>query len=86
MLPNRIDITCPACKTAQPPIEAGQPILTCPACGKEMTAYEAGMQEVRAYIRWVRMVDAIRCYRKTTGADLGTAKNAVTVMWHSGDW
>lgn len=67
MLPSRIDITCPACKTAQPPIEAG-------------------MQDVRAYIRQVRMVDAIRCYRKTTGADLRTVKNAVTEMWHSGDW
>ncbi len=78
-------IQCIACKTELVPMQPGQESLTCQACGRVMTAYEAGMQEVRAYIRWVRMIDAIRVYRRTTGADLGTAKDAVTEMWHSGD-
>jgi len=80
-----IQIECPVCRAPLPLPEATA-APTCPACGKQLTADEAGMAEVRAYLRRVRMVDAIRAYRQTTGADLGTAKNAVTEIWHSGDW
>ncbi|MFD9380023.1 hypothetical protein ACFWBH_31680 [Streptomyces sp. NPDC059999] len=37
----------------------------------------AGLDEVRALVREGRMVEAIRVYRRITGADLLTAKQAV---------
>lgn len=84
---DKIDVPGPVCQTTLQPLEAGQESLACPQCGNILTAaYEAGMAEVRAYIRSVRLIDAIRVYRKTTGANLGIAKDAVTEMWHSGDW
>lgn len=79
-------ILCPKCQASLPPLEPGAGSLTCPACGKALTAYEAGMQEVRAYIRRSALVNAIGCYRRLTGADLKTAKDIVAEMWHNGDW
>ncbi len=79
-------IQCTACKAEIAPIQPGEASLACPACGKVMAAYEAGMQEVRAYIRQSALVNAIGRYRRLTGADLKTAKDTVSEMWHNGDW
>jgi predicted amidophosphoribosyltransferase len=79
-------LLCPKCNAGLPPLETGTESLTCPCCGKTLTAYEAGMQEVRAYIRQSALVNAIGRYRRLTGADLKTAKDIVAGMWHNGDW
>ncbi len=80
------EISCPVCKNALLTIEPGTESLICPTCGKELDAYEIGLAEVRAFIRQVRMIDAIGRYRRLTGVDLKTAKDMITEMWHSGDW
>ncbi len=83
-MPSSIQIYCRDCKSPLPPLMDAE-VLICPVCGKQLTAYEAGMEEVREYIRWVNMIPAIARYRQLTGSDLKTAKDAVTEMWHSGD-
>lgn len=79
-------LPCTACKFDLPSIEDEAESLTCPSCGKGQTAYETGMAEVRAFIRLSALVSAIGCYRRLTGADLKTAKDVVSEMWHNGDW
>ena len=73
-----ITVQCIACKAELTPAQPGQGSITCPVCGREMTAYEAGTQEVRAHICQSALINAIGCYRRVTGADLGMAKHAVT--------
>ena len=83
---TRTNFPCPGCKTVLSPIEDEQGTRICPSCNKVLTAYEAGMEEVREFIRHVRMIEAIGRYRQVNSVDLPTAKDAVTEMWHGHDW